>query len=91
MTKSKLVWKGFNLAYTSISLFVIEGSQDRNPNRGQDLEAGADAEAMEGCCLLAHSPWLTKAAPPTVGWAVPHQSLIKKMLPYLEGDLMEAF
>jgi hypothetical protein len=42
VTKSKFWVKGFiNLAYTSISLFVIEGSQDRI------LKAGADAKAME--------------------------------------------
>ena len=26
------------------------------------LEAGCDAEAMKGCCLLACSPWLAKPA-----------------------------
>ena len=31
------------------------GSQDRKSN-GRNLDAGADAEAMEGCCLLACSP-----------------------------------
>ena len=38
------------LAYTSISLFIIEGSQDRNSNREGtwSLEAGADPEALEG-------------------------------------------
>lgn len=30
------------MAYTSTSLFIVEGSQDRS------LEAGADAEAMKG-------------------------------------------
>jgi hypothetical protein len=30
-----------------MSQFFIEGSQVKN------LEAGADVEAMEGCCLLA--------------------------------------
>ena len=44
------------LAYASTSLFIIEGSQDRN------LEAGADAEAMEEYCLLDFSPWLAQAA-----------------------------
>jgi hypothetical protein len=34
------------VAYTSTSLFIIEGSQDKN------LEAGADMEATEGCCLV---------------------------------------
>jgi hypothetical protein len=28
------------------------------PKQGRALEAGADAEAMEGCCLVAHSPGL---------------------------------
>jgi hypothetical protein len=36
----------------------------------------------------------SKMAPPTMGWALPHQALIKKM-PYmlscLQPDLMEAF
>ena len=32
---------------------IAEGSQGRNP------EAGVDAEAMEGYCLLGGSPWLT--------------------------------
>jgi len=35
--------------YTSILLFITKGSQDRN------LEAGANEEAMEGCCLLSYS------------------------------------
>jgi hypothetical protein len=26
------------------------------------LEAGADAEAMEGCCLLDYFPWLAALA-----------------------------
>ena len=42
-----------HLAYTSTSLFIIGESQDRNSNR--NLEAGAVAEALEGCCLLACS------------------------------------
>jgi hypothetical protein len=28
----------------------------------RNLEAEADAEAMEGCCLLACSPWLAQPA-----------------------------
>ena len=57
------------------------------------LEAGADAEAMEGCCLpacftgLAHTYCFLLElgitclgmVPPTMGWAVLHWSLIKKM------------
>jgi hypothetical protein len=36
-------------AYTSTLLFITKGSQDWNSHR----EAGADAEATEGCSLLA--------------------------------------
>lgn len=38
------------MVYTSRALSIIKGSQDRN------LEAGAEAEAMEGAayCLLLH-------------------------------------
>jgi hypothetical protein len=56
------------------------GTQRRN------LEAGANAEAMEvECCLLACSacflvePTSPEVTPPTMGWAFPCQSLIKKM------------
>jgi len=58
------------------------------------MEAGADAEAMEGCCLLACFPWLTQPAflqnpgPPAQGWHHPQwagpshpRSIIEKM-PY---------
>lgn len=30
--------------------------------QGRNLEAGADVEAMEGCCLLACLPWLAQPA-----------------------------
>lgn len=52
------------------ALSIIERS------RGRNLEVEIEAEAREGCCLLAYSSWL--AQPPTVGWAPPHPSLIKK-------------
>jgi hypothetical protein len=58
---------------------VKTGTQTR-----QDLEA--DSEAMKECCLLACSfcfliePKATSAGmlPCTMGWALPHQLLIKK-------------
>jgi hypothetical protein len=50
MTKKQVGEKRVYLAYDSISLFFIKGSQGRN------LEAGADAEAMERYCLLACFP-----------------------------------
>jgi len=69
------------------SLFTMERSQ------GKNLEAGADAEAMEGCCLLACSYMASSACflidpsttrwwmvPPTMGWGLHHQPLIKKRL-----------
>ena len=46
-------------AYTSTLLFITKGSQDWNSSRS---EAGADAEAMEGCSLLACFPWLAQPA-----------------------------
>jgi hypothetical protein len=56
-----------------------ELKQDRN------LEAGIDAEAIEGC-LLAYACFLIEpktislgTASPIVGWDTPHQSLIKKV------------
>jgi hypothetical protein len=46
-------------AYTSTLLFITKevriGTQT-----GQ--EPGADAEAMEGCCLLAYFMWLAQSA-----------------------------
>ena len=32
----------------------------QEPTEGRNLEAGADAEAMEGCCLLDCFPWLAQ-------------------------------
>ena len=56
--KSKLGRKGFiwlTLPYCSSPQEVRTGNQ-----AGQ--EAGADAEAMEGCYLLACFPWLAQLA-----------------------------
>ena len=57
------------------------------------MEAGADGEPLEACCVLVCSPWFAQPdfienqgppaqwmAPSTVVWALTHQSLIKKML-----------
>ena len=54
MTK-KASWGGKDLFDLHFQV-ITEGRQDRN------LEAGADAETMEGCCLLACFPWLTQSA-----------------------------
>ena len=47
--------------YTSTSQFITEGSQDRL-KQARNLKERADAEAMEGCCLLACFPWLAQPA-----------------------------
>lgn len=38
------------LTYTFISLVIIKGSQSTNSKQGRILEAGIDAEGMDGCC-----------------------------------------
>jgi hypothetical protein len=69
-----------------------------------NMEAGTDAEAMEGCCLILMacsacflielritSPGIP---PPRIDWAFSYQSIIKKMhyrLTCLQTHLMEAF
>jgi hypothetical protein len=56
MTKKHLGGKGFTLPYCCSSPKEVRtGTQ-----AGQ--EAGADAEAMEGCSLLACFPWLAQPA-----------------------------
>jgi hypothetical protein len=56
MTKKQLRRKGFIRPHCYSSLKEVRtGTQ-----AGQ--EAGADAEAMEGCSLLACFPWLTQPA-----------------------------
>ena len=74
MIKKQVGEKGAYLAYTSILLFFIEGSRDRKVKQDRIWEAGAIAEALEGCCLLT-------CFPVEVSWAFGHQSLIEKM-PY---------
>ena len=62
------------------------------PQQGRNLEEGADAEAMEGCCSRACSPCLAQPvllysprttcpsmALHTVDWALSHPLSIKKM------------
>jgi hypothetical protein len=54
--QSNLGRKGF------ISLTVPSSKAVRTVTQGRNQEAGADAEAMEGCCLLAFSAWLAQPA-----------------------------
>lgn len=69
---------------TARSQSVIGGNQGRNSNR--NLNAGTEAETIKGGCLLLAfqdslsllfvQPKVSCPAPPIVGWAISHQSLI---------------
>jgi hypothetical protein len=45
-----------HLAYISISLFIIEGGQEKNSKQGRDLETGPDTKVMDGYSLLSCNP-----------------------------------
>ncbi|EDL09855.1 mCG145147, partial [Mus musculus] len=85
---SKASWGGegfFGLHFKS--LFIIEGRQ------GRDLEAGADEEAMEGCCivpclLLMACSYRTQDHQLRGGTTLSHQLLMKKMSYWLAYSLM---
>ena len=59
MTKKQVREEKVYSAYTSILLFIIE---EVRTGIQADQKAGADAEAMERCCLLACFPWLGQPA-----------------------------
>ena len=59
MTKKQVGEERVYLAYTFIQLFITKEVRTETQT-GQ--EAGADAEAMEGCSLLACFPWLAQPA-----------------------------
>jgi hypothetical protein len=59
MTKKQVGEEGVYSAYTSILLFITKEVRT-GTQAGQ--EAGADAEAMEGCSLLACLSWLAQPA-----------------------------
>jgi hypothetical protein len=59
MTKKHVGEERVYLAYTSMLLFITKEVKT-GTQVGQ--EAGADAEAMEGCSLLACLPWLSQPA-----------------------------
>ena len=59
MTKKQVGEERVYSAYTSILLFITKEVRTET-QAGQ--EAGADAEAMEGCYLLACFPWLAQLA-----------------------------
>jgi hypothetical protein len=59
MTKKQVGEKRVYLAYTSMLLFITKEVRT-GTQAGQ--EAGVDAEAMQGCSLLACFPWLAQPA-----------------------------
>jgi hypothetical protein len=59
MTKKQVGEEGVYSAYISILLLITKGCRT-GIQAGQ--KAGADAEAMEGCSLLACLPWLAQLA-----------------------------
>jgi hypothetical protein len=59
MTKKQVGEERVYPAYTSMLLFITKGSQDWKSSRSG---AGADAEAMEECFLLACFLWLVQPA-----------------------------
>lgn len=61
MTKSNLEQKEFILLTLFESQFIIKGIQ------GSNMKIGAYAEAMEECCLLSCSLWLSQPAYSTTG------------------------
>jgi hypothetical protein len=53
----KASWEGKGLLGSHFHIVVHHGRKSgQELKQGRNLEAGADAEAMEGCCLLA---WFT--------------------------------
>jgi hypothetical protein len=59
MTKKQVGKERVYSAYTSTLLFI---TKDVRTGTQAGQEAGADAEAMEGCSLLACFPWLAQPA-----------------------------
>jgi hypothetical protein len=59
MTKKQVGEEKVYSAYSSILLFI---TKEVSTVAQTGKEAGADAEAMEGCSLLACFPWLAQPA-----------------------------
>jgi hypothetical protein len=59
MSKMQVGEERFYSAYTSTLLFI---TKEVRPGTQAGQEAGADAEATEGCYLLAGFPWFAQLA-----------------------------
>lgn len=91
ITKRQTGEESVCLVHISISLFVIQGSQNRNSNKGRNLEL------VQRPWRVLHTDFLLRTCSssflmqsgttspgitlPTIGWVFPHWSLKKKM-PY---------
>jgi hypothetical protein len=77
--------------FTSLTVPSKIHHQKQQLKQGRDPEAAADTEAKEGaaycllpmacstCFLIEPRTTCPGMSPPTMGWALLHQSLIKKM------------
>lgn len=73
--------------YFTLQVMSLLPGEARLRTQGRNLQSGTDTEAMEKRCLLARSSgcdWdsllsYRGSAPPTVNWALPHQSSITEM------------
>jgi hypothetical protein len=55
---SKESWGGGDLFGSHFSVYHHGRKSGQEFKQGRDLEAGADAEAMEWHCLVVYFPWL---------------------------------
>lgn len=92
MTESSWRRKGFIFRY--ILEPAMKGTQVRNWSSDHEWEhiPGFLSMAYSTCFLMWTRVTCSAIAPPTIGWALWHQLLIKNMLhPYLTTGQMEAF
>jgi hypothetical protein len=83
---TKATWTGRALFGLHFHIILHQRKSGQELTQGRNLEAGADAEAMEACYLLAcftcffiePRPISPGMAPPAIGWALSYQTLIKK-------------
>jgi hypothetical protein len=60
---AKASWEGKGLLTLFLHIAVLHKKKSgQELKQGRNLEAGANAEAMEGCYLLACSSWLALPA-----------------------------
>jgi hypothetical protein len=60
--EQKVSWRGKDLFGFYFHIVRRQRKSEKEHKYGRSLEAGADTEAMEGCCVLACSSWLAQPA-----------------------------